>query len=181
MRSVRGSTIGEPWMEPIVFAMFGLDREMPEWVTTQTLAPALHLAPGNKIISGAHEIGLPEWNGDSDRLPYDDDAFDAVWCTHFLEHLADPRPCIAEVARVLRVGGVFNIVVPHAQSLIFLQDLDHKTAFVIETWKTLLSNPYYDSTGVGRPIPFRVGVNFTFAVAERNTVLVTQLIKTGDE
>jgi SAM-dependent methyltransferase len=42
---------------------------------------------------------------DLTRLPYANASFDAVVCGWVLEHLPDPRPGLAELARVLRPGG----------------------------------------------------------------------------
>jgi SAM-dependent methyltransferase len=42
---------------------------------------------------------------DLTRLPYADGAFDAVVCGWVLEHLADPRPGLRELARVLAPNG----------------------------------------------------------------------------
>jgi len=42
---------------------------------------------------------------DLTRLPYADACFDAVVCGWVLEHLPDPRPGLAELARVLQPGG----------------------------------------------------------------------------
>ncbi len=42
---------------------------------------------------------------DLTRLPYADEAFDAIICGWVLEHLPDPRPGLRELARVLQVGG----------------------------------------------------------------------------
>ncbi|MEA2459812.1 MAG: hypothetical protein QOC95_2784 [Thermoleophilaceae bacterium] len=41
------------------------------------------------------------------RLPFGDGSFDAVYCKQVLEHVREPAPLIAEVARVLRPGGLF--------------------------------------------------------------------------
>jgi 2-polyprenyl-6-hydroxyphenyl methylase/3-demethylubiquinone-9 3-methyltransferase len=45
--------------------------------------------------------------GAGEALPYPDAAFDAVVCVDVLEHVADLDQVLAEVARVLRPGGLF--------------------------------------------------------------------------
>ncbi len=42
---------------------------------------------------------------DLTRLPYADGYFDAIVCGWVLEHLPDPRPGLAELARILQPGG----------------------------------------------------------------------------
>lgn len=44
---------------------------------------------------------------DAFRLPFSEGAFDAVLSTGLLEHFRDPMPIVAEMARVLRPGGIF--------------------------------------------------------------------------
>jgi ubiquinone/menaquinone biosynthesis C-methylase UbiE len=39
-------------------------------------------------------------------LPYDDASFDVVICIEVLRYLEDPQPCLGEIARVLRPGGL---------------------------------------------------------------------------
>jgi SAM-dependent methyltransferase len=50
--------------------------------------------------------------GDVRALPYPDACFDAVTCQGVLHHLADARPCLAEIARVLVPGGAFYLAEP---------------------------------------------------------------------
>ncbi|MEM6638044.1 MAG: bifunctional 2-polyprenyl-6-hydroxyphenol methylase/3-demethylubiquinol 3-O-methyltransferase UbiG [Pseudomonadota bacterium] len=45
--------------------------------------------------------------GVGEVLPYEDSAFDAVVCVDVLEHVSDLTKVAAEVARVLRPGGMF--------------------------------------------------------------------------
>jgi SAM-dependent methyltransferase len=52
--------------------------------------------------------------GDAQRLPFEDGSFDSVLMTEVLEHLPDDAGALAEVARVLRPGGVLAVSVPHA-------------------------------------------------------------------
>ena len=42
---------------------------------------------------------------DGHRLPFDDAAFELVFCKQVLEHVQDPREVVAEAARVLEPGG----------------------------------------------------------------------------
>lgn len=162
----------------IEFTQFGLDRTIPRW-TPIDRDPVYHLGPGRKHIPGTIELEWPEHNFDDPafRIDCPDDGAGGVIATHVLEHLQDPRPLLREISRVLAPGCPANILVPHAQSLMYLQDLDHRTPFVIETWQTLLDNPYYEKEHHG--FRLRVGANLTIALAERNTALVTQLIKKG--
>jgi len=44
---------------------------------------------------------------DGEQIPFGDDAFDAIFCKQVLEHVRRPDVVIAEVARVLRSGGLF--------------------------------------------------------------------------
>lgn len=44
---------------------------------------------------------------DGAHMPFDESAFDVVFCKQVLEHVRHPDAVIAEVARVLRPGGVF--------------------------------------------------------------------------
>lgn len=46
-------------------------------------------------------------SGTGEQIPFDDATFDIVYCCDVLEHVDDPAPVIAEIARVLRKDGVF--------------------------------------------------------------------------
>ena len=60
------------------------------------------------------------------QLPFPDDHFDKVILSEVLEHLADDRAGLLEIARVLRPGGVIAITVPNA-NYPFLWDPINKT------------------------------------------------------
>lgn len=53
-------------------------------------------------------------HGSAEHLPYPDDDFAAVLMLDVLEHVADERATIDEVARVLRPGGLLVLSVPNA-------------------------------------------------------------------
>ena len=50
--------------------------------------------------------------GQAEKLPFGDGEFDFVWMFDVLEHVDHPERVLREVARVLRPGGVFHIVLP---------------------------------------------------------------------
>jgi SAM-dependent methyltransferase len=50
--------------------------------------------------------------GDVRALPFSDGAFDAVILAEVLEHISEDTQVIAEVARILRPGGVLAVTVP---------------------------------------------------------------------
>src|SRR5205809_4052206 len=45
--------------------------------------------------------------GRAEDLPFADASFDVVWCTDVLEHLAGLPAAIAQIARILKPGGLF--------------------------------------------------------------------------
>jgi SAM-dependent methyltransferase len=110
------------------------------------------------------------------KLPFDKNHVGGIFCVNLLEHLWDPRPLIWEMARVLRPGCPLNVFVPHADSIMYKQDLDHKKPFILDTWRNLLdAHPYYtkghEQHGLVR------GAEFKFAVKEGNEACIAQLIK----
>jgi ubiquinone/menaquinone biosynthesis C-methylase UbiE len=53
-------------------------------------------------------------------LPYADGSFDAVIFTEAIEHFARPEPALAEIARVLKPGGLALITTPNCGSLFWI-------------------------------------------------------------
>jgi len=58
-------------------------------------------------------LKLPVRVGLLDQLNFPDQSFDIVVMWHVLEHVSDPRPMVAEVARLLRPGGILLVAVPN--------------------------------------------------------------------
>lgn len=178
----------------------GMKRELPQLLDFPE-GPVLNLGCGNSPIPGAINLDLPEWDGDCGIIEVPskykwewvyrkpppgggdvmvtcpDNVIAGIHCYHLLEHLKEPRDIIREMQRVLIPGGVANIVVPHFSSAIAYEDLDHKHQFALETWRVLFDNPHYNKQHHGWKM--RVHFNALMAVAERNTVIVTQLVKEG--
>ena len=47
-----------------------------------------------------------------ERTPYEDGYFDRSIAVHVMEHLTDLPRAVSELHRILRVGGIFSIVIP---------------------------------------------------------------------
>jgi SAM-dependent methyltransferase len=56
---------------------------------------------------------------DLTRMPFRSRAFDAIYCSHVLEHVADDRRAMEELHRVLRPGGWALIQVPIKRDVTF--------------------------------------------------------------
>jgi SAM-dependent methyltransferase len=64
-----------------------------------------------ELPTGAKGVAVA---GDGMKLPFVDGAFDVVIASEVLEHVADDAAVLAELARVLRPGGVVALSVPRA-------------------------------------------------------------------
>ena len=49
----------------------------------------------------------------AERFPFDDEAFDVIWCSEVLEHLFDPGFALREMHRVMAPGGKLLVTVPY--------------------------------------------------------------------
>lgn len=178
----------------LAFTQFGLDRKLWDWENVQLDKPILDMGPGTKRVLydeagfidpkydpipqyDIRQLEYPEYDFDLEGSldEFEDNSVGGIIAVNVLEHLWDPRIVLAECARVLAPGAPMNICVPHANSISYYQDLDHKTPFVLDTWDNWLYSPYYEK---GRPRPdLRVGVNILWGFKEDNLAIYTQLIK----
>jgi SAM-dependent methyltransferase len=80
-------------------------------------------------------------------LPFDDGAFDLVWCSEVIEHVADTARWLSEVRRVLARGGRLLLTTPsHGRLRLALQGLepfseplgDHLHLYTRRSLRTLL-------------------------------------------
>ncbi|QSB17403.1 class I SAM-dependent methyltransferase [Natronosporangium hydrolyticum] len=62
-----------------------------------------------EVPAGAGALAV---RGDVRRLPFPDESFDVVVAAEVLEHVPDDEMAMAELARVLRPGGVAAVTVP---------------------------------------------------------------------
>lgn len=52
--------------------------------------------------------GRPFIVADISALPFRDNAFSFVWCSHTLEHVDDPKAACAELVRIGKAGRIFT-------------------------------------------------------------------------
>lgn len=61
-------------------------------------------------------------HGDIAAMPFRDEAFDLIICSHVLEHVDDDIAAMKEMVRVLSRGGVAMVLVPFADSPVTDED-----------------------------------------------------------
>jgi SAM-dependent methyltransferase len=139
----------------------------------------VQLGPGNKWINEYVNLDFPEWDGDKMALPFKDGEIDGIVSYHTLDHLERPIAVLAEIQRVLKDGGWFVNIVPHYASELWHADLTHKSQFATETWRSIFSTRHYDHAAVKGHVDWKLRIEFNMIMGftERNTVLVTKLVK----
>lgn len=88
-----------------------------EWLkhTHATMLTGLDISPDMQALAmrNAQEYGLTERTayhlGSGDRIPFDDEAFDAVFTNGSLHEWVNPRSTFDEIWRVLKVNGRYFI------------------------------------------------------------------------
>jgi SAM-dependent methyltransferase len=66
-----------------------------------------------------HGLEADVREADAEQLPYDDATFDFVWSWGVIHHSSDTERVLDEIARVLRPGGRFALMVYHRSSVTF--------------------------------------------------------------
>jgi ubiquinone/menaquinone biosynthesis C-methylase UbiE len=64
------------------------------------------------VVKNELDVDFKLVNLVSEKIPYPDDYFDYINCSHVLEHLNTTIPTVSEFARVLKPGGVIYIETP---------------------------------------------------------------------
>lgn len=164
-------------------------RERRDWLWTPD-GIKVHLGAGQKYLDNFINLDYPEWDaealGSSGRwkLPLDDGTVSEIVTQFTFDHL-EPWAVVRalrECQRVLRTGGIVNMVHPHYSSQLAHECIMHKSQFGIDTWRNIFSERQYDHTAdgdTGEPWRLAVNANFMYGITERNLVLVTQLVKEG--
>jgi SAM-dependent methyltransferase len=82
---------------------FAPERIFEEWLRSQ---------PNLDYVSTDLERARAMVKADITNLPFADDSFDVILCSHVLEHVVDDRKAMRELYRVLRPGGWALVLVP---------------------------------------------------------------------
>lgn len=69
----------------------------------------------------------------NNNLPFKDNIFNEVYCSHVIEHLDDILKIMQEIFRISKNNAIVIIKVPHFTAFNALSDLTHKRVF---GWKT---------------------------------------------
>ncbi len=63
------------------------------------------------------DAGLEIFQGELAEAAFPDNHFDLVTARHLIEHIADPKPFIREIFRILKPGGTMVLITPNSQAL----------------------------------------------------------------
>ena len=87
--------------------IIAFDQDAPELQNVATMFEAMAAAGEAPAAASAAAVV-----GDALALPYDDGTFDVVIASEILEHVPEDDAAIAELVRVLKVGGTLAVTVP---------------------------------------------------------------------
>lgn len=84
------------------------DMSMPELIEVRNTFSAMANA-GQYDSSSVQTLQV---SGDATKMPFGDNSFDRIIVSEVLEHIPDDFAALAELARVLKPGGVLAVTVP---------------------------------------------------------------------
>ncbi|WP_424361132.1 methyltransferase domain-containing protein [Methylocystis parvus] len=96
-------------------------------------------------LAGARAAGLGNASfleGDADRLPFPDDAFDGARIDRSLQHIAAPAAAVAEMARVVRPGGRVVATEPDWGTFVLYNGDGATNCKVADKWLESIAHPF---------------------------------------
>lgn len=170
-------TLNEENTDLVTIFEVGMDRRVANFYPALP-GQRINLGAGRKVIEDTDPLDAEHkwWAGDA--MPYADDSVSAIFAFHFFEHLEKHEiiSVLRECERVLKVGGVIYTVIPHWSAELAHQDIDHKSFWTEQSWRTLFENTYYDGT-VPRDWRLQEVQTIIMGLVQRNLVIVSQLIR----
>ena len=110
----------------------------------------LNLGCGDNLIQGAVNVDCFKGEGidetvDLTQMPWKwkEESVDKIYLTHVLEHFANPKEILEECHRILKVGGLLEVVVPHSSCAMAVGCLGHYRTYSYDTLNDYLSRPFY--------------------------------------
>lgn len=177
------------------FFYMGMDRHLPP-LAQPPAGLTLELGPGQSDrVPTDEKLRWPEWDAARELrkihttpgnwelehlIPYPDGLIAEIHAYHFFEHLTGEHAIrlLLDIQRVLKPGGVLNVVTPYYNSNLQAHALDHKSFWCEDTWDWLFNQDYYtDHTPEGG---WRLTKHFCIimGIVERNLCLMTQIVRT---
>jgi SAM-dependent methyltransferase len=98
-------------------------KKKPEWIGIDMLDAA-----GVDIVGDIYEV----------LAAFPNESVDEVHSFHFFEHVPDVPLLLKELQRVLKKGGLIEVVVPHFSNAYFYSDYTHKTFFGLYSFSYLV-------------------------------------------
>jgi len=74
------------------------------------------------------------WDLEKTPMPFEDNDFDMVYCSHVLEHIDNLYELLKDIYRILKPKGLFIINVPHFSHWGAFADPTHKRFFATNTF-----------------------------------------------
>lgn len=141
----------------MVFKTFNLDQIIEELTAGNPGLSKINIGAGDDIKNGWDNHDQVSSEGidhvfDLNQTPYplEDQTFDLVLASHVLEHVDPILPCIQEIYRIVKPGGLFVIRVPHYASNCCYGDLSHKRATGYQTFQHLTDSAYCRLYGLNK-------------------------------
>jgi SAM-dependent methyltransferase len=113
----------EAWQPQRVLEVGGGEGELAERIQRELGASVSFVDFSPRMVELARERGVAAQEGDVQRLPFADGAFDTVIAAWMLYHVPDLDAGLGEIARVLTKGGALIAVTNSTQHIAELREL----------------------------------------------------------
>jgi ubiquinone/menaquinone biosynthesis C-methylase UbiE len=128
-----------------------IDRIPAGWhITLSDLSPGMLDAAWRNLVVTGRAFKFEEV--DAQSIPYKDESFDAVIANHMLYHVPDRPKAIAEIRRVLKLGGRLFAATVGRYHLKEMMDW-YQRVHISHVWESM-ANPFVLENGLEQLAPF---------------------------